>query len=161
MKDADKSDGRHFVHYAKGNYVMSTRTMRDLQTISKKIGAKDTPENIVVMLSNIAWQAILESAPPIDGMGKIVETNGALAEYREQMLFLWKCKEEVIGLYGAGLLDDIEQADERSEVMLTEQMLRSLLVIIARWNTEIDIGEPDPKIMTVANPKRKKEVKSE
>ena len=161
MAVADKNDGRHFVHYAKGNYVTSTRTLRDLQTISRKIGAKDTPENIVVMLSNIAWQAILESPSPIDGMGKITETNGALAEYREQMLFQYKNRREVIGIYGPGLLDDIDQADERSEVMLTEQLLRSLLVIIARWNTEIDIGDPDPKVMTVANPKRKKEVRDE
>lgn len=136
---------RNAILYAKGHYVQGWSMIKDLQIIAQRTDNSDDLEFIMDQVAHISITAIREAVNPIS----------PLTEYREQMRFLFT-NTELIKKYGPTLLDNEEQFNAKLLNMYQESIVASALVIIARWITELDLGDPDPKIMTVRSPKKEK-----
>lgn len=132
----------HFVLYAKGHYLESN-TFDDLAQIARFIELPSDNESLVHQISTLAWQAISESEP-------------SLNEFREMTMFLYTNKEEIIKKHAPDLLDDGGVYIRKMKRMLDEQFLAGLLVIIARWNTQVDLPEATNRCLPRRTPKIKK-----
>ena len=119
--------------------------IKDLQTIAQRTDVEDSLEFIMSELAHIGITAIREAVNPIS----------PLTEYREQIRFLFTNK-ELLKKFGPTPLDNEELFDAKLLNMYQESIVASILVIIARWETTLDLGDPDPKILSVRSPKKEK-----
>jgi hypothetical protein len=145
------NDVRHYILYAKGHYLTGLTTLRDLEQISERIGVGKNWNDIRDLLAQITLTAIKEAEGSTD----------PLVEYREQMKFIYSGVDEIITKYDISSLDGEIIFRTKIENMYKESIISSMLMVIARWKTKINLGEPDDKILPVRNPKKKKEQKDE
>ena len=136
---------RHIVLYAKGHYLNGWSIIKDLQIIAENTEIETNLKVIINELAHVALTAIREAH---DGVNPF-------HEYREQMYFLMDSR-ELVKKYGPGPLDKEEQFEIKLNQLYQESVAASMLVIIARWMTELDLGDPDPKILSVRSPKKEK-----
>jgi hypothetical protein len=134
---------RHVILYAKFHYITGWSTLKDIETIAERTDIPATWDNIIDELSHIAITAIREASNPVS----------PLTEYREQMKFLFTNK-ETLEKYGPSPLDRDAQFKIKLEQMYKETIVISMLVVIARWMTTLDLGKADPKILNVRSPEK-------
>jgi hypothetical protein len=133
------------IHYAKGNYISGWSMIEDLKTIAQRTDNDDNLEFIIDQIAHIAITAIKEASNPIS----------PLTEYQEQLRFLITNK-EFQKKYGPDPTDSEDVYQKKLTRAYQESVVASVLVVIARWMTKLDLGEPDPQILSVRSPKKEK-----
>ena len=136
---------RHIILYAKGHYLNGWSIIKDLQIIAESTEIDTDLKVVISELAHVALTAIREANDSVN----------PLSEYREQIFFLMDSR-ELVKKYGPGPLDKEEQFEIKLNQLYQESVAASMLVIIARWMTELDLGDPDPKILSVRSPKKEK-----
>jgi hypothetical protein len=99
-------------------------------------------------LADLAFQGILELGD---------DTSWA-DEFRNLMLFMWNNRSEILDRYAPRPLDDDHLIPVKHEQMLEENILKGLLVTLAKLWPEDDeeVPEPNAAILPLQSPRDKK-----